>query len=101
MGNKNELIQNFIFIKAAKNVNRSLCSQALKKAALGSFFAPNFSDIFFFGGGDEGEQDLGWFHVDVRILVNMTGIGIAAVAHCRCWKYPLLQAVPTESGKKK
>lgn len=51
MGNKNELIQNFIFIKAAKNVNRSLCSQVLKKAALGSFFAPNFSDIFFWGGG--------------------------------------------------
>lgn len=48
MGNKNELIQNFIFIKAAKNVNRSLCSQALKKASLGSFFASNFSDIFFF-----------------------------------------------------
>ena len=105
MGNKNELTQSLIVIKAVKNVSQIFCSWVLKKAALESFFLLLTFLIFifififiFFGDGNK--QDMGWLQ-------------------CRCL-YPyehernscsgcsgtlqvleISTAVPAESGKKK
>lgn len=64
MGNKNELTQSLIVIKAVKNVSQIFCSRVLKKAALESLFLLLTFLIFFFFFfffGDGNKQDMGWF----------------------------------------
>lgn len=61
MGNKNELTQSLIVIKAVKNVSQIFCSRVLKKAALESFFLLlTFLIFIFIFFGDENKQDMGW-----------------------------------------
>lgn len=94
MGNKNELTQILIVIKAVKNVSQIFCSRVLKKAALESFFLLlTFLILFLFLFFLVMEISKTWAgcSAGVCILMNMRGIAaVAAVAHYRCWKYPLL-----------
>lgn len=89
MGNKNELTQILIVIKAVKNVSQIFCSRVLKKAALESLFLLlTFLIYLFFFLVMEISKTWAGCSAGVCILVNMRGM--AAVAHYRCWKYPLL-----------
>lgn len=101
MGNKNELTQSLIVIKAVKNVSQIFCSRVLKKAALESFFLLlTFLIFIFIFFGDENKQDMGWLQCR----------GLYPCEHERnscsgcsgtLQVLEISTAVPAESGKKK
>lgn len=104
MGNKNELTQILIVIKAVKNVSQIFCSRVLKKAALESLFLLLtfliFFLFFFYFFGDGNKQDMGWLQCR----------GLYPCEHERnscsgcsgtLQVLEISTAVPAESGKKK
>lgn len=98
MGNKNELTQSLIVIKAVKNVSQIFCSRVLKKAALESLFLLlTFLIFFFFFFGDGNKQDMGWLQCRGLYPCEHERNGCSGTLQV----LEISTAVPAESGKKK